>query len=159
MDTKIKTTDGYIHNEINPVTGEVERQYAVVPIFKKKLKEGFFMAIQEGFLHLAQLDLTGEQLRVLLYIMGKLDFENYICLTQKSVSEALNLHKSNVSKAFKVLVEKGIIHEGPKVGRIKTYRLDPSFGYKGRYKNYEKVKKAIQKAKDKGVDLEVISNE
>ena len=43
--------------------------------------------------------------------MGKLDFENYICLTQKSVSEALNLHKSNVSKAFKVLAEKGIIHE------------------------------------------------
>jgi len=159
LDTKIKTTDGYIHNEINPETGEVERQYAVVPIFKKKLKEGFFMAIQEGFLHLAQLDLTGEQLRVLLYIMSKLDFENYICLTQKSVSEALNLHKSNVSKAFKVLVEKGIIHEGPKVGRIKTYRFDPSFGYKGRYKNYEKVKKAIQKAKDKGVDLEVISNE
>lgn len=159
MDIKVKTTDGYIHNEINPETGEVERQYAVVPIFRKKIKEGWFMAIQEGFLHLAQLDLTGEQLRVLLYIMGKLDFENYICLTQKSVSEALNLHKSNVSKAFKVLVEKGIIHEGPKVGRTKTYRLDPSFGYKGRYKNYEKVKKAIQKAKDKGIDLEVISND
>jgi len=159
LDTKIKITDGYIHSEINPVTGEVERQYAVVPIFKKKLKEGFFMAIQEGFLYLAQLDLTGEQLRVLLYIMGKLDFENYICLTQKSVAEALNLHKSNVSKAFKVLAEKGIIHEGPKVGKTKTYRLDPSFGYKGRYKNYEKVKKAIQKAKDKGIDLEVISND
>ena len=159
MDTKIKTTDGYIHNEINPETGEIERQYAIVPIVKKKLRGGFFMAIQEGFLHLAQLDLTGEQLRVLLYIMGKLDFENYICLTQKSVSEALNLHKSNVSKAFKVLAEKGIIHEGPKVGRIKTYRLDPSFGYKGRSKNYEKVKKAIQKAKDKGVELEVISND
>lgn len=159
MDTKIKITDGYIHSEINPETGEVERQYAVVPIFKKKLKEGFFMAIQEGFLYLAQLDLTGEQLRVLLYIMGKLDFENYICLTQKSVAEALNLHKSNVSKAFKVLAEKGIIHEGPKVGKTKTYRLDPSFGYKGRYKNYEKVKKAIQKAKDKGIDLEVISND
>jgi len=91
--------------------------------------------------------------------MGKLDFENYICLTQKSVAEALRMRKPNVSRAFKKLVEKGIIHEGPKIGKTKTYRLDPSFGYKGRSKNYEKLKKAIQKAKDKGVDLEVISNE
>ena len=48
----------------------------------------------------------------------------------------------------------------PKIGKTKTYRLDPSFGYKGGYKKtYEKVKKAIQKAKDKGVELEVISND
>jgi len=159
LSTKIKTTEGYIHNEINPETGEIERQYAIVPIYKKRLKEGFFVAIQEGFLYLAQLNLTGEQWRVLAYVMGKLDFENYICLTQKSVSEALNLHKSNVSKAFKVLVEKGIIHEGPKVGKTKTYRLDPSFGYKGKIRNYEKTKKAIQKAKEKGVNLDIISND
>jgi len=152
MDAKIKTTDGFIHNEINLETGELERQYAIVPIVRKKLRGGFFMAIQEGFLHLAQLNLTGEQLKVLLYIMGKLDFENYICLTQKSVAEALQMQRPHISRAFKVLVEKGVIHEGPKVGRIKTYRLDPSFGYKGKVKNYEKMKKTLQVAKERGIE-------
>ena len=157
--TKVEATDGYIHNEINPETGEIERQYAIVPITKKKLRGGFFMAIQEGFLYLAQLNLTGEQHRVLLYIMGKLDFENYICLTQKSVGESLGMRKQHVSRAFKGLIKHGVIHEGPKVGRTKTYRLDPGFGYKGKSKNYEKVKKALQKARNKGVSLNIIRND
>lgn len=141
-----------IMSKIDMETGEVE-QYAVVPIRRKVLTGGFFMAIQEGFLYLAQLNLTGEQLRVLLHIMGKLDFDNYICLTQKEVAEALNMKKQNVSRAFKILTEKGIIHEGPKVGRTKTYRLDPHFGYKGKAKNIEKTKKALQKAKEKGLKV------
>ena len=34
---------------------------------------------------------------------------------------------------------KGVIHSGPKVGQVKTYRLDPSFGFKGRAKNMGKL--------------------
>lgn len=96
------------------------------------------MAMQEGFTYLAKLDLTGEQLKVLFYIMGKLDFENYILLQQKEVAEALNMRQPHVSRAFVRLVEAGVIHEGPKVGKVKTYRLDPSFGWKGKGKNYVK---------------------
>ena len=32
-----------------------------------------------------------------------------------------------------------MIHSGPKVGQVKTYRLDPSFGFKGRAKNMGKL--------------------
>ena len=105
------------------------------------------MAMQDGFGYLAQQDLTGEQLKILLHIMSKLDFDNYILLTQKEVSEALKLHKSHVSRAFKILVEKGIIHEGPKLGLTKSYRLDPNFGFKGRAKNMAKVFDLIQGGK------------
>lgn len=139
-----KKEKGEIHSEINMETGEITKQYAVVPIVQKVITGGFFMAMQEGFMHIAQMDLTGEQLKVLMYVMGKLDFENYILVSQQSIADALNMRKQNVSRALKVIIEKGIIHEGPKVGRVKTYRLDPSFGYKGKAKNMTKLVKDLQ---------------
>lgn len=133
-----KTQRGNITTEFDLETGEIKRQYAVVEIKRKQIPGGFFMAMQEGFTYIAKLDLTGEQLKVLMYIMGKLDFENYILLQQKEVAEDLNMRQPHVSRAFSRLVELGVIHEGPKIGKVKTYRLDPSFGWKGKGKNYVK---------------------
>lgn len=154
-------SNGGIHTEFDPITGEILKQYALVP-FKDKFRElkgGWFMAIQDGFLHLAQQDLTGEQLKILMFVFGKLDFENYISLMQKDVADALKLQKQNVSRAFKVLVERGILIEGPKVGRMNTYRLDPYFGWKGKEKNYNQYKKAVERAKEKGVNLQVMDGQ
>lgn len=139
-----KSKQGHITTEFNLDTGEILRQYAVVAIQRKSISGGFFMAIQEGFLHIASLDLTGEQLKVLLHIMGKLDFENYILLQQKEVAEALGLKQPHVSRAFVKLVKEGIIYEGPRVGKVKTYRLDPSFGWKGKGKNYLREMKNLR---------------
>lgn len=141
---------GGIHTEIDPSTGEIQRQYVITPLKPKTmLKGGFFLAIQDGFEYISKLDLTGEQYKILTYIMSKLDFENYICLTQKSVGEALKLNKSNVSKAFKKLVAEGIIHEGPKIAQAKTYRLDPNFGFKGRSKNIKGVVQELDEYRKK----------
>lgn len=131
-----------------------EEVYALVPMKRKYHVGGFFMAMQDGFMYIAQLGLTQEQMRVLLYVMGKLDFENYIMTPQKDIAEALKMDKSKVSKAMKVIVQHGIIHEGPKVGNSKTYRLDPQFGYKGRAKNIDQTKREIKKlAKEKGLSV------
>jgi len=131
-------------------TGEV--QYALVPIRQKHLG-GFFMAMQEGFTYLAKLNLPQEQMRVLMLMMGKLDFENWIRISQADLAKELGMKRPNVSKAIKMLVEKGIIHKGPKVGTSWTYRLDPNFGWKGRAKNKKAAERAIQKAKEKGWDI------
>lgn len=144
----------YIANIVDK-NGEIE-QWAVVPMKKKHISGGFFMAMQEGFIYLATLGLEGRTKDVLFYIMGKLDFENYINLSQKDVSNALGMKKANVSSAFKELETYGIVHKGPKVGLSWTYRLDPSFGYKGKAKNISKTQSAIDKAKEMG--FEVIEN-
>ena len=61
--------------EYDKITGGVIRQYAIVPIRPKAfIPGGVFMAMQDGFGYLAQQDLTGEQLKILLHIMSKLDF-------------------------------------------------------------------------------------
>ena len=49
--------------------------------------------------------------------------------------------KTNVSRAVKNLIEFEIILEGPKIGRSKTYRLKPQFGWKGTVSNHKKALK------------------
>ncbi len=102
------------------------------------------MAMQEGFVHIAKLGLTGEQMNVLFLIFGKLDFENWLRLSQTDIAKELGMHKQHVNRAMKVLVEKGIIHKGPKVGSMLTYRLDPTFGVKGRAKNEKTIRRDIE---------------
>jgi len=86
-------------------------------------------------------DLNHDQTRVLMALLADLDYENYIQVAQISISEALNMQKTNVSRAIKHLIEFGIILEGPKIGRSKTYRLNPQFGWKGTVNNHKKALK------------------
>lgn len=93
------------------------------------------MGFQEAFLQMAKdKDMTGEVTRVLHYLFANLGFENYIVLPQRQIAEELNIKKENISRAMKILTEKGIIVEGPKLGRTKTYRLNNKYGWKGKTK-------------------------
>jgi predicted transcriptional regulator len=134
------------------VNGDV-KQWVLSRIRRKFIKGGFFMAIQDGFVWLATLKLEGRTKDVLFYVMGRLDFENYINLSQKDIAEALGMQKSHVSTAMKELEEHGIIHKGAKTGQSWTYRLDPNLGYKGRAKNLKKYQETIDRARAKGFDL------
>lgn len=76
-------------------------------------------------------DITGETLRVFIYMAGRLDFENYIRIQQIEIAEALRMQKPNVSRAVKMLERKNILLRGPKVGQSYSWRMNPNFGYKG----------------------------
>ena len=79
----------------------------------------------------ADKDLTGETFRVFLHMAGRLDFENYIRITQTEIAEALDMQKQHVSRAIKLLKSKNILLRGPKIGQSYSWRLNPNFGYKG----------------------------
>ena len=51
------------------------------------------MAMQDGFEWLARQNFNGETLRVLMHVMAKLDFENYILVKQLDVAIALGMQK------------------------------------------------------------------
>ena len=76
-------------------------------------------------------DITGEILRVFLYMAGRLDFENYIRIQQTEIVEALDMQKTNVSRSVRMLESKNILLRGPKIGQSYSWRLNPNFGYKG----------------------------
>ena len=121
--------------QVDVETGEVLSAGMLVYVPQRaKLKGGWFMASQEGLAVLAKHDLSIREMRVLLYLMSKLDFENFIYVPQADVAKELQLDKGNVSKCVKKLIELGIIIKGPKVGRAATFRLSPDFGWKGRVK-------------------------
>jgi len=79
----------------------------------------------------ADRELTLEPKNVLLYLFSRLDFDNFIQVPQFEIAEALKMDKAKVSKAIKILVEKGILIRGPKVGHSYAFRLNPNYGYKG----------------------------
>ncbi len=81
---------------------------------------------------LATQNLPNQEYRVLMYLMSKLDFENYLRVTQVSVAKALNMKQSAVSRAIKGLLERDVLITGPQVGTAKTYRLNPRMAYKGK---------------------------
>ena len=133
-------------------TGEILEGIPVYVKAKVKWSEGWFMGIQEAFLKLAKdKEINGYPRRILDYLFGKLGFENYICIQQKEIAEELGINKTHVSTGIKLLLQKGIILPGPKLGRTTSYRLNSNFGWKGTIKN-------LAEERDKRLHLKLVSN-
>ena len=95
---------------------------------------------QSALLKMAQ-TLSHEQIKVLFVLFAHLDYENYIQVPQVEIAEQLGMMKQNVNRAMKGLIDFGIIIDGPKIGRSKSYRLNPNYGWKGTVKNHDKALK------------------
>lgn len=96
-----------------------------------------WMTINQHFLEefAARKDVSGETLRVFLYLNARLDFDNLIQVQQTEIAEALKMQKQNVYRAVRWLEREGVILRGPKVGHSSTYRLNPMAGWKGKVRN------------------------
>ena len=109
--TNLRTNyENQVHRTGRPKTGEVLQGCMVWIPERPKLTERWFMAFQDAFEELAKdREITNEPRRVLDYMFSKLDFENFIQLSQKEIIEILGINKSNVSKAIKLLTRKQIV--------------------------------------------------
>ena len=83
-------------------------------------------------------DIGFQATRVLLLMLSAMKFDNEIVLSNGEAARQLDMTPSNVSRATKRLVEQGFLQEGPKLGALKSYRLNPGLGWKG--KGVEHVK-------------------
>jgi DNA-binding MarR family transcriptional regulator len=112
----------------------------------------WFQMSQDPLLQIAKdKELAGRPMRVLIYLLARLDFENYIQVPQAEIVHALELHHSDVSRSISLLENKGILIRGPKTGRSFTFRLNPTYGWKGKAKNASDAQRETLKAQ-----LEVI---
>ncbi len=109
------------------------------------------MADQDGLHYLARLDLPGRTHRVLYELLARLDFDNFIHVSQTDVANTLGLHRSHVSSAIRQLIDAGILIRGPRVGVSWTYRLDPNLGWKGRASQRAQAQRDL--ARRHGLDL------
>lgn len=114
-----------------------------VAVIRPKNKSSFqrhFTMNQAALITIAN-ELNHDQMRVLMALLADLDYENYIQIAQVDIANTLSMQKTHVSRAIKNLLEFGVIIEGPKIGRSKTYRLNPQFGWKGTVSNHRKALK------------------
>lgn len=125
--------------QIDLETGEEVGQF--VAVIRPKQKSTFqrhFTMNQAALIAIAN-QLNHEQMRVLMALLAELDYENYIQIQQAEIIKALNMKQPNVSRAIKSLIDFEIIFEGPKIGRSRSYRLNPNFGWKGTVSNHKKA--------------------
>lgn len=137
--------------QVDLLTGEMLDGAALAVIYPKR-KNGFsstgWVAVsQNPMLELARADLGGEASRVLFFVLAKLDFENWINLNQTDAAQEMGLQRQNFVRGLRKLIELGVVLPGPKVGRNATYRLNPSFGWKGSAKGHNEALAERMKAR------------
>ena len=127
-------------------TGEVVEGY--IAVLQPKRRNGFdrhFSMNQDALDFLAKEVGSISDFKVLFKLLGVLDYENLIQVSQVEIAESLGMKRQHVNRSIKRLVELGCLLEGPRIGRSMSYRLNPSFGWKGSAANH---KKALQDRMD-----------
>ncbi|EES7598035.1 MarR family transcriptional regulator [Escherichia coli] len=103
-----------VFNEVEKIKekGDVKATLIIQEDKKTSLKNEFVILFLENFDRLiTELNLTTTELRVLVFILKKMEYGNLINLNQAAVCSALNMKKSNVSLIFKKLKEKMVLIE------------------------------------------------
>lgn len=130
---------------VNEKTGEIKEGYFVYIAYPKpKIRNKRWMMIfQDSLIEIAKdRELTGETKSVLFFLMGNLEFENYITIKQVEIARQLGMQKTHISRAMKLLVDKGIILK-VKEGTTTAYKLNSDYGWKGRVTNLEIEKERV----------------
>lgn len=136
--------------QVNALTGEIMEGAALALIFPKRrngFQQGGWVAMgQDPMGELARANLGGEAYRVLFLLLARLDFENWLALSQAEVAQILGMRRQNVGRAFQQLVDSGALLRGPKAGRNGTWRINPHYGWKGSAKGHHEALSERMKA-------------
>ena len=136
--------------QVDAFTGEPQDGF--VAYISPKRKNGFqkgwiAMSQSNALLALAKADLGDQARRVLFMLLAKVEFENFIVVSQTEMANELGMSQPNFTKAVSKLVEEGVILRGPKVGRMGSLKLNPEYGWKGTAKNHIIALDEVRKAR------------
>jgi predicted transcriptional regulator len=114
------------------IQGKKRGRWHWVPEYERHF-EGTYVRLFQHALDVVAMDkaISGEGLRIWMKLLAALEDENYMQLQQSTIAEQMGLQKTNVSRAFRQLMEAGYLEEGPKSGRAKSYRVNPELAWKG----------------------------
>lgn len=118
----------------------------VAPKRANGFRDGWVAMAQQPMIELARSGLGSEALRVFLALVGRLDFENLLVVSQAEIAAELAMKKPSVNRAIEQLARVGVLLKGPRVGVHRSYRLNPRFGWKGSASSHQKALKERMKA-------------
>lgn len=157
-------SSGKVSGLVDRDTGEIMPEGVAMFVPAKRVN-GFgnrWLAMaQNALMELAQSKLSGNDYKVLFYMLARLDFENYIHVSQSIMGKELGILPPHVTRSIGALIATGAVKRGPKIGRGNTYILNPHFGWKGSAKNHraaieERMKNAGMSVIDGGLSEEPI---
>lgn len=135
--------------QVDPVTGEVLTDGYVAVVFPKHRngfqQGGWFAMAQDPLEALSNIKRV-EDFRVLFALLKRLDFNNLIQVSQAEVARELEMDRAQVNRAIKRLIMLGAVIAGPRIGTAMSYRLNPTFGWKGSAKGHSEALRARMKA-------------
>jgi DNA-binding transcriptional ArsR family regulator len=95
-------------------------------------------------------DLGKESWLVFMMLCASLDLrENKVVVNQAGLGRQIGLSRQHVQRAIKQLMEVGLILEGPKEKRSRTYSLNPDVVFRGSAKDHAKEIAKYRKKKTK----------
>lgn len=89
--------------------------------------------------------LTATDYRVRDYLLCKVGIGNFVHFSQTEAADILGIKQPNISKSLKKLIKMGIVLEGPKTGRFRTYQINPAMVFSGSLGNGIKEKRRVIK--------------
>lgn len=89
--------------------------------------------------------LTATDYRVRDFIMCRVGIGNFVHFSQTEAAQILGIKQPNISKSLKKLIKMGIVLEGPKSGKFKTYQINPAMVFAGSLSNGIREKRQIIK--------------
>lgn len=159
------TTRSNAYELTNKDTGEIQDGVLMwVPKPRKNaFKTGWIAMANDAMGELLDLQLEGKltqrDMQTLYAMLEVIELENYIRVSQKALAERLRMQPPNISRSVKALVANHVILLGPKVGTSSTYRLNPTFGWKGKTTRHQQVIDEEMKIRMKAANIEkVITN-
>lgn len=107
---------------------------------KKHLKDNYARCFLNEITNVASnKDLNGTDLRVLLGIIGHLEYENLLNISQKKLGEILKIPRQEITKSINKLISKNYLQIVDKIGRQNIYKLNPRIAFKSRAKNHKNL--------------------
>ena len=96
----------------------------VYPKPAKYLKSDYFRGFSEEVIALSKdKDLSGNDLRVFLAIIGNLGYDNIVNISQNELGSQSDIHQQHISKSLKKLISKGYLQIVEKIGRRNIYMV------------------------------------
>lgn len=118
---------------VNPKTGELYSGLAVIRSARYPRGVDFMTMFVDGLKYLASLDLSGDDSRVLFMLLTRLDFQNWVAVSQETLAEELSMQRQNVGRSIWRLIERHVleIEKDPADKRRNMYRLNAALGWRG----------------------------
>jgi DNA-binding transcriptional ArsR family regulator len=120
-----------------------EDQYPVIGIRSRTKFKNFSMLYQLASEEIAKdKNMGGPACRVLFFLLGRMDYEGSVQMSQGDIGKIIGMQQSSVARAIKVLIEAGVIRVEGKPGQTATYTLNPNYGSRGKASNVVQMQRA-----------------